>query len=66
MVFEPQDIVEEGNFIFKIGTAGSVTLVLQTILPLMINRKINVTIQGGTDVPNAPTIDYIRLVSQRF
>ena len=62
LIFEPQDIVEEGNFIFKIGTAGSVTLVLQTILPLMINRKINVTIQGGTDVPNAPTIDYIRLV----
>ena len=59
LIFEPQDIVEEGNFIFKIGTAGSVTLVLQTILPLMINRKINVTIQGGIDVPNAPTIDSV-------
>mgnify|MGYP001772517502 CR=1 FL=1 len=62
LIFEPQDIVEGGNFTFNIGTAGSVTLVFQTILPLLLNRKIEVKLIGGTDVPKSPTIDYIRLV----
>lgn len=62
LAFEPNEIVESGDFAFDVGTAGSITLILQTILPLMLNRKISVKIKGGTDVPNAPTIDYIRLV----
>ena len=61
LIFEPGDVVEEGEFTFDVGTAGSVTLILQTILPLMLNRKIKVTIKGGTDVPKSPSIDYIRL-----
>ncbi|BAB65566.1 RNA 3'-terminal phosphate cyclase [Sulfurisphaera tokodaii] len=61
LVFEPEDIVEKGDFEFDVGTAGSVTLILQTILPLLINRNIKVTIKGGTDVPKSPSIDYIRL-----
>ena len=62
LIFKPNDIVEKGEFTFDVGTAGSVTLILQTILPLMLNRNITVKIRGGTDVPKAPTIDYIRLV----
>jgi RNA 3'-terminal phosphate cyclase (ATP) len=62
LIFKPNDIVEKGEFTFDVGTAGSVTLILQTILPLMLNRDIMVKIKGGTDVPKAPTIDYIRLV----
>ena len=62
LIFEPGDIVEEGEFTFDVGTAGSVTLILQTILPLLLNRKIKITLKGGTDVPKSPSIDYIRLV----
>ena len=62
LYFEPRGIVEQGEFDFDVGTAGSTTLILQTLLPIMVNRKISVTIRGGTDVPKAPTIDYIRLV----
>ncbi|BFH73642.1 RNA 3'-terminal phosphate cyclase [Sulfurisphaera javensis] len=61
VIFEPQNIIEEGEFMFDVGTAGSVTLILQTILPLLLNRKVKVTIRGGTDVPKSPSIDYIRL-----
>ncbi|MEM0374506.1 MAG: RNA 3'-terminal phosphate cyclase, partial [Sulfolobales archaeon] len=60
--FKPNKIVESGEFNFDVTTAGSVTLIIQTILPLLINRNIIVKIKGGTDVPKAPTIDYIRLV----
>ncbi|AAY79951.1 RNA 3'-terminal phosphate cyclase [Sulfolobus acidocaldarius] len=62
LIFSPGDIQEKGDFVFDIGTAGSTTLILQTILPLLLNRKLTVTIKGGTDVPKSPSIDYIRLV----
>ncbi len=58
--FKPQGLVENGDFTFDVGTAGSVTLIVQTILPLMINRKIRIKLKGGTDVPKSPSIDYIR------
>lgn len=61
LTFIPKEIVEEGEFTFDVSTAGSVTLILQTILPLLLNRKIKVILKGGTDVPKSPTIDYIRL-----
>lgn len=60
LIFSPGDIQEKGDFVFDIGTAGSTTLILQTILPLLLNRKLTVTIKGGTDVPKSPSIDYIR------
>lgn len=46
------------------GTAGSISLIAQTIIPISIFRKINlhVTLHGGTEVPNSPTIDYIQSV----
>ncbi|BCU69510.1 RNA 3'-terminal phosphate cyclase [Stygiolobus caldivivus] len=62
LLFEPYEIAERGNFTFDIGTAGSVTLVLQTILPLILNRQIEVKLIGGTDVPKSPSVDYIRLI----
>ncbi len=45
-----------------IGTAGSVTLLLQTILPLILlsDKEIKLEIVGGTDVPGAPTTIYIQ------
>ncbi|WFO75722.1 RNA 3'-terminal phosphate cyclase [Desulfurococcaceae archaeon MEX13E-LK6-19] len=53
-----------GVYKFNIGTAGSVTLVIQAILPALIfsDKDSFVEITGGTDVPWSPTIDYMRYV----
>ncbi len=52
------------NFSFDVGTAGSVTLVLQCcLLPsLFSNESTRITIKGGTDVKWAPPADYFRNV----
>lgn len=63
LVFKPKSL-RGGNYVFDIGTAGSVTLVLQTILPILpfLDREISIEIRGGTDVPMSPPIDYIKYV----
>lgn len=63
IVFRPGSIIS-GSFKFNIGTAGSITLVLQTLLPIMLYTPSNVTVElrGGTDVPWSPPIDYFRNV----
>lgn len=47
-----------------VGTAGSITLVMQCVIPLaaITGRDISVTVRGGTDVPWSPTMDYSRTV----
>ena len=59
--FYPKKI-RGGNFSFDVGTAGSVTLVLQCcLLPcLFSNEKTKITIKGGTDVKWSPPADYFR------
>lgn len=54
--------IKNGDYCFEIGTAGSVSLVLQTIfLPLSLaNGHSSVTIRGGTHVPFSPCFHYIR------
>lgn len=61
--FEPGP-VEPGEYSFDVGTAGSTTLVLQTIaLPLAFtNRNSTVTIIGGTHNPMAPCYEYLESV----
>ena len=51
-----------GRFRFDIGTAGSSTLVLQTVIPaLMIaDGACDVTVTGGTHNPLAPCFEYLR------
>ena len=51
---------EHGKFQFNIETAGSITLVLQTLVPIALFGKDCSTFEiiGGTDVKFAPTIDY--------
>ncbi|WP_069806684.1 RNA 3'-terminal phosphate cyclase [Vulcanisaeta thermophila] len=63
LTFKPGGITC-GDFRFDIGTAGSVTLVIQTILPILTFAPCpsTVTITGGTDVPWSPPIDYVRFV----
>ena len=43
-----------------VGTAGSISLILQTIIPLglVLKEKLQVKIRGGTDVLWSPTINY--------
>jgi RNA 3'-terminal phosphate cyclase (ATP) len=60
LCFEPQAIVP-GRYRFDIGTAGSVSLVLQTLLlPLSFTRQdSHVVITGGTHVPWSPCYHYL-------
>ncbi|BBG22895.1 RNA 3'-terminal phosphate cyclase [Sulfuracidifex tepidarius] len=60
--FRPSRIKEPLKLVIDVGTAGSATLILQSLIPLMIGRKITVTIKGGTDVPKSPTSDYMSCV----
>ncbi len=60
LVFRPEKI-RAGEYHFAIGTAGSTTLVLQTILPaLMLAAKPSrLTLEGGTHNPFAPPFDFL-------
>ena len=60
LTFEPRTI-RPGQYTFDIKTAGSTTLVLQTVLiPLCLgNENSHVTIRGGTHVPWSPCFEYI-------
>lgn len=53
-----------GAFKFEIGTAGSISLVLQALLPVAASgaAPCRATIGGGTDVRGAPPIDYLQHV----
>jgi RNA 3'-terminal phosphate cyclase (ATP) len=50
-----------GDHRFDVGTAGSITLALQALLPVMVaaRRRVAVSIVGGTDVRQAPCADYV-------
>jgi RNA 3'-phosphate cyclase len=60
LVFEPHGI-HPGEYYFDIGTAGSTSLVLQSILlPLAAAQKVScITISGGTHVPWSPCFHYL-------
>ena len=62
-VFRPGSI-EGGDFRFDVGTAGSTTLVLQALMPLLpfASRQITLEVRGGTDVKWSPPVDYVKLV----
>ncbi len=53
--------VRGGDFRFAIGTAGSTTLVLQTLLPALLraDRPSTLLIEGGTHNPLAPPADFL-------
>lgn len=62
--FRPARAAEPGSYRFDIGTAGSASLVLQTVFPVLsiLEAPSQVTVIGGTHNPKAPTIDYVREV----
>lgn len=67
LLFAPRKL-KCGEFSFDVGTAGSVGLVVQTILPMLAfaGCRSKVTIRGGTDVPMAPPVDYLNNVFLRL
>jgi RNA 3'-terminal phosphate cyclase (ATP) len=61
--YDPQTL-DGGQFRFDIGTAGSVSLVIQAILPIALwaENLTLIELTGGTDVKWSPPIDYLRFV----
>ncbi|WP_158753792.1 RNA 3'-terminal phosphate cyclase [Dyella sp. S184] len=60
LTFVPQ-AVRAGDFHFPIGTAGSTTLVLQTVLPALCraDKASTIRLEGGTHNPLAPPADFL-------
>jgi RNA 3'-terminal phosphate cyclase (ATP) len=58
--FEPGP-VQSGDFYFDIGSAGSASLVIQTLLPplFLADKPSKVTVTGGTHNPLAPPFDFL-------
>jgi len=58
--FHPTTI-KPGGYKFSIGTAGSTTLVVQTLLPALLTASApsTITVEGGTHNPMAPAFDYL-------
>jgi RNA 3'-terminal phosphate cyclase (ATP) len=61
ITFTPQS-PQAGSYNFDIGSAGSTTLVLQTILPILLRAKAPsvVTIRGGTHNGMAPPVEFLQ------
>jgi RNA 3'-terminal phosphate cyclase (ATP) len=62
--FTPHEIVG-GQFEAEIGTAGSIPMLILTVMPMCLFAKDNVWLhvtKGGTDTTHAPTINYLRNV----
>jgi RNA 3'-terminal phosphate cyclase (ATP) len=58
--FEPSQ-VQGGDYRLAVGTAGSATLVFQTILPALLTARTpsSITLEGGTHNPFAPPFDFL-------
>jgi len=54
--------IRAGNHRFSVGTAGSATLVFQTILPALMTASTasEITIEGGTHNQQAPPFDFLQ------
>ena len=63
VLFCPQEICG-GSRRVEIGTAGSVTLLMQCLLPALLHaeKRTSLQVQGGTDVQWSPSVDYFRNV----
>jgi RNA 3'-terminal phosphate cyclase (ATP) len=62
--FEPNQI-KGGTIDAEIGTAGSIPMLLMTVLPICAFTEDSVHLhvsRGGTDVSHSPTINYIQYV----
>ncbi len=60
LVFTP-GTVTPGDYRFAVGTAGSITLVLQTVLPALLTAAgpSTLKLEGGTHNPLAPPFEFL-------
>ncbi len=63
ILFEPGQLAP-GDYRFDVGTAGSTSLVLQTVLPALLtaDSPSRLTLLGGTHNPLAPPYKYLHYV----
>ena len=63
LIFNPSSITA-GDYQFSIGTAGSTTLLAQTLIPALLyaDAPSTLILEGGTHNPMAPTADYLQQV----
>lgn len=63
ILFQP-GTVRPGRYRFDVGTAGSIALVLQALLPVAVASQapFSFHLTGGTDVEHAPPLDYLAQV----
>lgn len=61
--FTPREI-KSGEYMVSIGTAGSITLILQILTPICLHADdiVTVTVTGGTDVKWSPSLCYFQKV----
>jgi RNA 3'-terminal phosphate cyclase (ATP) len=64
LCFTPGQI-NSGDYDIDIGTAGSISLFLQCLMPALMHAPgtVRIKITGGTDVQWSPSIDYMRFVT---
>ncbi len=62
--FRPSGKFNGGPAKIDVGTAGSIPLILLTLVPAVAlsRNELQIEITGGTDVKSSPTIDYVRYV----
>src|SRR4051794_32570660 len=60
LTFRPRAITP-GAYRFNVGSAGSTTLVLQTVLPALLaaSGPSELVLEGGTHNPGAPPFDFL-------
>src|SRR5262249_38550239 len=60
LTFAPSKVMA-GEYAFAVGTAGSTTLVLQTVLPALLCARApsRLTLEGGTHNPFAPPFNFL-------
>lgn len=63
IVFKPRKL-GGGRMRFDAGTAGSTTLILQSLMPAMAfsSSEVEVELRGGTNNPMAPPLEYFQYV----
>jgi RNA 3'-terminal phosphate cyclase (ATP) len=58
------DKFEDSMVKIDVGTAGSIPMILQTVIPAvsLSDKSLSIEITGGTDVKKSPTTDYLRFI----
>lgn len=62
LFFEPTESFDGGDLMVELSSAGSTSLIFQTLLPSMLKagRYTNLILKGGTHNPMAPCFDFLK------